>query len=275
MLPRAIQLRGGRTAEARSHARAGERRRRAADAGLAHAVPAVPRLQPARCSTTRSIAPNLRLLKEDVIGDVGTVLWVLMGTIGIVLLIACANVANLLLVRAEGRQQELAVRAALGAGRGRIARELLARKRRRSGSLGGVARARPRVRGASALLDRARARQPAAPRQDRDRRARCCCSRSSSRSSPACCSARFRCSSTRGRTSPAALRGGGRTSSASRERHRARSTLVVVQVALALVLLVGSGLMIRTFLALRHVDPGFTKPEEVQTLRISHSGRRR
>ena len=72
------------------------------------------------------LQPNLRLLKDDVIGDVGAVLWVLMGTIGLVLLIACANVANLLLVRAEGRQQELAVRAALGASRGRIAYELLA-----------------------------------------------------------------------------------------------------------------------------------------------------
>src|SRR5712691_8932504 len=66
-----------------------------------------------------------------------------------------------------------------------------------------------------------------------------------------------------------ALRGGGRTSSDSRERHRARNTLVVVQVALALVLLVGSGLMIRTFQALRHVQPGFTRPEQVQTLRIA------
>ncbi len=65
-----------------------------------------------------------------------------------------------------------------------------------------------------------------------------------------------------------ALRGGGRAMSQSRERHRARSTLVVVQVALALVLLVGSGLMIRTFQALRNVQPGFTRPEEVQLLRI-------
>jgi hypothetical protein len=68
------------------------------------------------------------------------------------------------------------------------------------------------------------------------------------------------------------LRGGGRTSSASRERHRARSTLVVVQVALALVLLVSSGLMIRTFLALRHVDPGFVKPEDLLTLSLSIPG---
>src|ERR1039457_3792262 len=65
------------------------------------------------------------------------------------------------------------------------------------------------------------------------------------------------------------LRGGGRTMSHGRERHRARDTLVVVQVALALVLLVGSGLMIRTFQALRNFHPGFTRPEEVQLLRIS------
>ena len=68
---------------------------------------------------------------------------------------------------------------------------------------------------------------------------------------------------------PRRLRGGGRTFSQSRERHRARNTLVVVQVALALVLLVGSGLMIRTFQALRNVQPGFTHPEEIQLLRIS------
>src|SRR5262249_46144700 len=70
-------------------------------------------------------APKLQPLKQEVVGDIGTVLWVLMGTIGLVLLIACANVANLLLVRVEGRQQELAIRAALGAGWGRIAREML------------------------------------------------------------------------------------------------------------------------------------------------------
>jgi len=65
------------------------------------------------------------------------------------------------------------------------------------------------------------------------------------------------------------LRSGGRTASQSRERHRARNTLVVVQVALALVLLIVSGLMIRTFQAMREVQPGFTKPQEIQTLRIS------
>src|SRR6202011_1594101 len=71
------------------------------------------------------ITPAIRPLKQQVIGNVGDVLWVVMVTIGMVMLIACANVANLLLVRAEARQHELAIQAALGAGRGRIVRELL------------------------------------------------------------------------------------------------------------------------------------------------------
>ncbi len=71
------------------------------------------------------LGPNLRSLKDDIVGDLDDVLWVLMGTISLLLLIACANVANLQLVRTEIRGHELAIRAALGAARGRIARSLL------------------------------------------------------------------------------------------------------------------------------------------------------
>ena len=86
--------------------------------------PINPGLNPSMFADAR-IGANVRPLKDVLIGDIGNTLWVLMGTVGIVLLIACANVANLLLVRADGRRQELAIRAALGAGWGRIARELL------------------------------------------------------------------------------------------------------------------------------------------------------
>ncbi len=211
------------------------------------------------------IAPEPRLLKADVIGDVGSVLWVLMGTIGMVLLIACANVANLLLVRAEGRRQELAVRAALGASRGRIAYELLAESVV-LGLVGGVAGLGLAFGAVRALLALAPANLPRLDNIAID---------------PAVLAFTFGISIVAGLlfgiipvfkfAGPdvaSSLRGGGRNASASRERHRARSTLVVVQVALALVLLVGAGLMIRTFQALRHVQPGFTDPQELLTLHI-------
>ena len=142
------------------------------------AWPSSPGLDRTSSSRTRGITPALRPLKQDVVGDVGDMLWVLMGTIGIVLLIACANVANLVLVRAEGRQQELAVRAALGAGRGRLARELLLESLvlgAAGGALGlALAYAAP------AAARRARRRRPAAPRRDHARSRRCWRSRWSS-----------------------------------------------------------------------------------------------
>jgi predicted permease len=78
-----------------------------------------------RIYETWHITPAIHPLKEEVVGNVGNVLWVVMGTIGVVMLIACANVTNLLLVRAEVRRQELALRSALGAGKGRIVRTLM------------------------------------------------------------------------------------------------------------------------------------------------------
>ena len=96
-----------------------------ANADVARMVDAWKRVENRAQLEDLQLGPAVRPLKDDVVGDVGRVLWVLLGSISILLVIACANVANLLLVRAEGRGQELAVRTALGAGWGRIARALL------------------------------------------------------------------------------------------------------------------------------------------------------
>jgi len=212
------------------------------------------------------LQPNLRLLKADVIGDVGSVLWVLMGTIGMVLLIACANVANLLLVRAEGRQQELAVRAALGASRGRITYELLAESLI-LGLVGGVAGLGVAYGAVRLLIALAPGNLPRLDNIGID--ATVLLFTLAISIVAGLLFGAIPVFKYAGPHVAAGLRGGGRTSSASRERHRARSALVVVQVALALVLLVSSGLMIRTFQALRHVDPGFTDPQEVLTMGLS------
>ena len=210
------------------------------------------------------IEPNLRTLKQEVVGDVGAVLWVLMGAIGLVLLIACANVANLLLVRAEGRRHELTIRAALGAGWGRIARDLLVESLLLA-AIGG-ALGLPLAHFALRIL---RSLEPAGfPRLEEiglDLNAllfSIAVSLAAGLLFGAIPILRY----SRPQTATA-LRAGGRTLSHSRDQHRARSALVVAQVALALVLLVSSGLMIRTFQALREVDPGFSKPESVQTFR--------
>ena len=212
------------------------------------------------------LTPALHPFKQDIVGTIGDVLWVLMGTIGAVLLIACANVANLLLVRAEGRHHELAIRSALGAGRGRIARDLLVESLGlglAGGALGlGVAYATIRL-----LLAIAPSSLPRLNEISLD---------------PIVLLFAFAISlfagllfgilpvwKYAGVRLGTGLREGGRALSQSRERHRARSVLVVVQVALALVLLISSGLMIRTFQALRKVQPGFTHPEELLTLSVS------
>jgi predicted permease len=219
-----------------------------------------------RIYETWKITPAIRPLKQEVIGNISDVLWVVMATIGLVLLIACANVTNLLLVRAQTRQREFAIRGALGAGWSRIMRGLLVESLLLS-ILGGALGAGLAYGGVRLLVAIGPTNLPRLSEISIDAR-------------------------TLGFTLllslfaglffaliPALKYGGpritsalssmGRTSSMSRERHRARNVLVVGQVAMALVLLVCAALMIRTFQALRRVEPGFTDARHLQILRIS------
>jgi predicted permease len=212
------------------------------------------------------LGPNVRPLKRDVVGDVDTLLWILMGSIGMVLLIACANAANLLLVRAEGRQQELAIRSALGASRQRIGGELLLESfvvGFLGGTLGlGFAYGALRLLVAIAPAGLPRIAEIGINFPVLAFAVVVSLFASLLAGSIPVLKYAGACMGT-------GLREGGRSSSQGRERHRTRNILVVVQVGLAFVLLICSGLMLRTFSALMHVDPGFTGPAQVQTLRLT------
>jgi predicted permease len=204
--------------------------------------------------------PSLRTLKQDVVGDVESTLWLVMGTIGIVLLMACANVANLLLVRADNRRNEFAVRIALGARWTHVARQLLVESTTLAlaGGALGVALAYGALR---VLIAIGPANLPRLSEISIDPIVLAFALTVSLLSGllfgliPVLKWARARL--------PVAI-DGGRTASTSRQRQRSQHALVALQVAFALVLLVSSGLMIRSFQALRSVDPGF-RPEHVQT----------
>ena len=229
-----------------------------------HSFPAPDGFSPAIFDKAH-ITPNLRPLKQDVVGDIGKVLWVLMGSIAMVLLVACANVANLLLVRVEGRRQELAIRSALGAPWKRTAGELLFESLVIGifGSLIGLALAYGALR---ALVAAAPTGLPRIHEIGIDIPVLLFTLGLALLTSVLI--GAIPIFKYAGVKATSGLREGGRALSQSRERHRARKILVVVQVALALVLLICSGLMIRTFRALMHVDPGFTSADALQTFRF-------
>jgi len=210
------------------------------------------------------IRPDLRPLKDLVLGNIRSVLWVVMATISLVMLIACVNVANLLLVRADARRQELSIRAALGANRSRLIRELLLESLTLSmtGGLLGIAVAQAALR---LLLAYGPANLPRLDEISIDLSSLAFALLLAILSGllfgaiPALKYSRAR----------ASLSASTRLASASRERQRSRNILVVAQVAIALVLLVCALLMIRTFNALRHVAPGFSNPDQVQTVTVS------
>ena len=241
-----------------------------ANADVARMVPLAVERYPGGITQTildqAQFAPLVRPLKEDVVGDVDNVLWVLLGTVAMVLLIACANVANLFLVRAEGRQREMAVRTAMGASRGNLTGQLLTESVV-LGVASGILGLLLAWVGLKVLVALGPESLPRLNEITVDGKV---------------LGFTFLVSVAAGvlfglvpalRLSVpnlvAALKEGGRGGSAGKEQHLARNTLVVAQMALALVLLTGSGLMVRSFQALRAVDPGFTAPEEVLYFRTS------
>jgi predicted permease len=242
-----------------------------ADSDLAQMIPVALRSFPAPSGFSLDLfkqarlGPDVRPLKQVMVGDVSQLLWVLMGGIGMVLLIACANVANLLLVRVEGRRQELAIRAAMGASPGRIAGDLLLESFVLSllGSTLGLAIAYGALR---ILVALAPGGLPRVSQIGIDGPVLlftlgvAVVASLLFGSIPVLKYARVRVGT--------GLREAGRSLSASRERHRARNTLVIMQVGLAMILLISAGLTIRTFRALIHVQPGFTAPGSVQTFRV-------
>ena len=208
---------------------------------------------------------SIERIETTLVGDVRPVLFTLLGATGFVLLIACANVANLLLVRAAGRETEIAVRTALGAGRGRIVRQLITESVMLSvlGAVLGAALASWAVEGIVAFGPRG------LPRLDDiavDGRVLLFCAGLAIVTGivfglvPAIHAARAEL----GQMLKDAVRG----SSSKRGAQRTRSALVITEMALAVVLLVGAGLLIRSFANLLRVNPGF-RPEHVVSFDVS------
>ncbi|HEX8651884.1 MAG TPA: ABC transporter permease [Pyrinomonadaceae bacterium] len=213
--------------------------------------------------TNEGLGVALHSLREGLVGDYQKALLILLGVVGFVLLIACANVANLLLARASTRQKEIAIRAALGASQSRIFRQLLTESLL-LGVLGGALGLVLALWGLDLLLAAIPVEIPFWMKFSMDGRVLLFTIGVSLLTglifgvAPALQASRPDLNET--------LKDGGRTS-ASATRHRLRSLLVVAEVALSLMLLVGAGLMMRSFLRLQHVNSGLN-PENVLTMQV-------
>jgi len=213
-------------------------------------------------------------LRDALVGDVRTTLWILLGAVAFVLLIACANVANLLLARASARRREMAIRAAIGAGRDRIIRQLLTESLLLSlmgGALGlmaGIATIRALLAVNTAGLPRVGENGAVVGVDLRVLAFTLLVSVGTGilfGLVPALHASGSDLSS-------ALKESGGRTGTGFGQ-NRTRAALVLTEVALALVLVVGASLLVRTAVALRSVDPGFDTTS-VLTMRMSMSGTR-
>jgi putative ABC transport system permease protein len=207
-------------------------------------------------------------LKENVVGEVKTPLLVVLCGVGFVLLIACANVAHMLLARTSDRQREIAVRTALGAGRGRVMAQFLTENLLLAG-MGAAAGLILALWGVKALVALSPADIPRVDTVTLDVRAILFLL-----GTAVLTAAIFGLAPAMQATTAnlsAALKEGGRGGSDGVERRRLRGFLVGAEFALAFVLLIGAGLMIRSFLALQAVDPGFD-PHHVLSLVVSVAG---
>ena len=209
-------------------------------------------------------------LKEKVVGQVRPALLVLLGAVGFVLLIACANVAHMLLARAAPRQREIAVRAALGASRSRVMLQFLTESVVLSlvGGLAGVALA---LWGIRVLVALGGADIPRSEAIGVDAHVLLFALAASVFTGiafglvPALRTSKLNVSES--------LKEGERGSSEGIRHNRLRSLLVASEFALALMLLAGAGLMIRSFVALENIDPGFN-PRNVLSMVVSVAGSR-
>jgi predicted permease len=209
--------------------------------------------------------PVVQPLRQAVVGNIERVLWLVMGTIAVVFLIAAANVANLMLVRAESRRQEFAVRTALGASRARIVREWLVE----GTTLGICGAILGGVLAAGALRLLVALAPPWLPQADQI----AFCGSAFAFAAVAALvgsglSSLLPILTSRHREGDATLLRG-RSTGADQHQHRARKALIVAEIAMSLVLLVAAGLTIRTVAALRGMQPSTSRPETVQLFNIS------
>src|SRR5688500_15830381 len=208
-------------------------------------------------------------LRDQIVGDVRRPLFVLFGAVAFVLLVACANVANLQLARVSARQDELAVRTALGAGRGRLVRQLLTESLM-LGLAGGLVGLLIAYWGTQALIGAQPADIPRIEEIGLDRTVVFFTIVISLHTGVAF--GVFPALQATGASQVSALREGGR-GGIGRGTHRVRSALVIAEMALAVVLLMGAGLLIRSFVELTQVDPGF-RPERAMAFRLVLQGER-
>ncbi len=221
-------------------------------------------------SDNQGIGVRIVALNEQVVGDVRTALWVMMGAVALVLLIACANVANLLLARSAARQKEIAIRTALGASRSRVLRQLLteATLLAMAGAVGGILLS---VWGIKAMLSLSRDTLPRAHEIGVDASvlgftvAIAMLTTVFFGLTPGLQSSKVNLSES--------LKEGSRALAGGRRSNRLRRSMVIVEIALSLVLLIGAGLMIKSLAGLLKVNPGFN-PENTLTMNIALPGSR-